>query len=78
MFSNHFVVGALAGLIISVVGLTFAVIRKVSFEQFCSVYPSTALKIYRAIIRTMAERLQDRLASASCDDTDSAGMTARN
>lgn len=37
---------------------TFAVIRKSTFEQFCAAYPGSALKIYRAIIKTMAERLQ--------------------
>jgi len=37
---------------------TFAVIRKDAFEQHCSANPQAALKIYRAIIRTMAERLQ--------------------
>ena len=37
---------------------TFAVIRKDLFEQYCTANASAALKIYRAIIRTMAERLQ--------------------
>jgi CRP-like cAMP-binding protein len=37
---------------------TFAVIRKDLFEHYCNDNPAAALKIYRAIIRTMAERLQ--------------------
>jgi CRP/FNR family cyclic AMP-dependent transcriptional regulator len=37
---------------------TFAVIRKDVFEKHCLESPQAALKIYRAIIRTMAERLQ--------------------
>jgi CRP-like cAMP-binding protein len=37
---------------------TFAVIRKDLFAQFCDAHPTTALKIYRAIIQTMAQRLQ--------------------
>ncbi len=37
---------------------TFAVVRKDVFEQYCDANPQAALKIYRAIIRTMAERLQ--------------------
>lgn len=37
---------------------TFAVIRKDSFEQYCTFNATAAIKIYRAIIRTMAERLQ--------------------
>ncbi|MBN1962430.1 MAG: cyclic nucleotide-binding domain-containing protein [Deltaproteobacteria bacterium] len=37
---------------------TFAVIRKESFEQYCENNAASAIKIYRAIIRTMAERLQ--------------------
>jgi CRP-like cAMP-binding protein len=37
---------------------TFAVIRKDLLEQYCNQHPAAALKIYRAIIRTMSERLQ--------------------
>ena len=37
---------------------TFAVVRKDVFNQYCDANPGAALKIYRAIIRTMAERLQ--------------------
>jgi len=37
---------------------TFAVIRKDVFEQFCQQHSATALKIYRAIIATMSQRLQ--------------------
>lgn len=37
---------------------TFAVIRKDVFTHYCDANPTTALKVYRAIIRTMAERLQ--------------------
>jgi CRP-like cAMP-binding protein len=37
---------------------TFAVVRKDIFEQYCDAHPSPAMKIYRAIIRTMAQRLQ--------------------
>ncbi len=37
---------------------TFAVIRKELFEQYCERHSATALKIYRAIISTMAQRLQ--------------------
>lgn len=37
---------------------TFAVVRKDLFTQYCTANPAAALKVYRAIIRTMAERLQ--------------------
>jgi CRP-like cAMP-binding protein len=35
----------------------FAVVRKDILEQYCERNPGAALKIYRAIIKTMAERL---------------------
>jgi CRP-like cAMP-binding protein len=37
---------------------TFAVIRRDLLEQYCETHPQAALKIYRAVIHTMAERLQ--------------------
>jgi CRP-like cAMP-binding protein len=37
---------------------TFVVVRKEVFESFCEDHPSAALKIYKLIIKTMAERLQ--------------------
>ncbi len=42
----------------TVLDTTFAIIRKDSFEQYCTNNPNAALKIYRAIIRTLAERLE--------------------
>ncbi len=37
---------------------TFAVVRKDMLEAYCDQYPAAAVKIHRAIIRTMSERLQ--------------------
>lgn len=41
---------------------TCAVVRKSVLEKFCSDLPDAGLKIYRAIIRTLAERLQSTSA----------------
>jgi CRP-like cAMP-binding protein len=37
---------------------TCAVLSRATLDEFCDTHPPTGLKVYRAIIKTLAERLQ--------------------